>query len=113
MTVVNSQEIIATYEVVLALTRQMLEAARMNEWDDLAALEVKRFNLIEKLMASDMNDLSDAQLNRRKAELIQNILANDTETRALAEAWMGELRQIMDSLGAEKKLKDAYSATNG
>lgn len=112
MTVVNSQEIIATYEAVLALTRQMLEAARKNEWDDLATLEVKRFNLIERLMASDMNDLSDGQLNSKKAELIQNILAGDTETRTLAQAWMVELREILDSLGAEKKLKDAYSATN-
>jgi len=113
MTAVISQEIIATYEAVLAVTRQMLEAARKNEWDDLASLEQNRFSLIERLMASDMNDLSDGQLNARKAELIQSILANDTETRTLTQAWMGELRQIIDSLGAEKKLKDAYSATNG
>jgi len=109
MTVVNSQDIIANYEAVLALTHQMLETARKNEWDDLATLEVKRFNQVEKLMASDMNDLSDGQLNSRKAELIQNILASDAETRTLAQVWMVELRQIIDSLGAEKKLKDVYS----
>lgn len=108
MTVVNSQEVIATYEAVLAITLQMLEAARKGEWDDLATLEKGRFNHIEKLMASDMNDLSDVRLNGRKAELIQSILTGDGETRTLAQAWMVEMREILDSLGAEKKLKGAY-----
>lgn len=105
----NGNEIVATYEAVWGATQLMLDAARKNEWDDLPALEEKRFVFVEKLMASDQGDLSDSQLNARKSELIQDILASDAETRELTETWMAELRQILDSISAEKKLNDAYA----
>lgn len=105
----NGNEIVATYEAVWGITQQMLDAARKNEWDDLPALEEKRFVYVEKLMASDNGDLLDAPLSARKTELIQNILSSDAETKALTDDWMVELRQILDSIGAEKKLNAAYA----
>lgn len=105
----NGNEIIATYEAVRDITRLMLDAARKNEWDDLPALEQRRYAFVEKLMASDQGDASDAQLNAKKSELIRSILENDTETKDLTECWMTELRQIIGSVGAEKRLNNTYS----
>lgn len=105
----GGDEIVASYKVISGITREMLDAAKKNEWDDLAALEEKRFALMGKLMAADKGDLLDARLNAKKTELIQNILACDVETRKLTENWMIELRQILDSIGTEKRLNDAYA----
>lgn len=105
----NGQEIVALYEIVWSITRLMQEAAKKSEWDDLAVLDEKRIGLLEKLMASDRGDLADIQLNGQKAEWIRKILVCDAETKSLAEEWMVELRQILDSLGAEKKLIGAYA----
>jgi len=105
----DGNEIVATYEAVWGYTRMMLEAARKSEWGDLPVLEEKRFSFVEILMASDKGDFSDAKLNARKSELIQEILAVDAETKELTEAWMVELRQILDSIGSEKKLNNAYA----
>lgn len=105
----NGNEIVATYEAVWDITQLMLDAARKNEWDDLPALEERRHVFVEKLMASDQGNLSDAQLNAKKSELIRNILDSDAETKELTEVWMVELRQIIDSIGSEKKLNNAYA----
>lgn len=100
---------VASYEALLGITRVMLDAAKKEEWDELTALEERRFALLNKLMASDKGDWGDAQLNEKITELIQSILTSDIETRKLTEAWMGELRHIIDSIGKEKKLNDAYA----
>jgi flagellar protein FliT len=105
----TGDEIVASYEEFWAITQLMSAAAKKSEWDDLATLETKRFALMEKLMVSDVGDLSDTRLNAKKSELIRNILDSDAETKKLTEAWMVELRQILDSIGAEKKLNDAYA----
>lgn len=87
----------------------MLDAARKNEWDDLPVLEERRHAFVEKLMAFDQGNLLDAQLNAKKSELIKNILDSDAETKELTGVWMVELRQIIDSIGSEKKLNNAYA----
>lgn len=106
----SGAEVIATYEAIWALTRRMRGAAGDSQWDELISLENERYVLVKKLMAGDDGDLSDVALNDRKAELIRNILDCDAETRSLSEAWMGELRQILNSVGTEKKLSNAYAA---
>jgi len=87
----------------------MLKAARKDLWDDLPALEEKRRAFVEKLMASDQGVLSDAGLNAKKTELIRNIMDSDAETKELTQLWLVELRQIIGSVGAEKKLNNAYA----
>lgn len=108
----NGNEIVATYESVWEFTRLMLEAAKKNEWNDLPALEEKRHTFVEKLMEFDKGDLSDAQLNAKKSELIRKILDSDAETKELAELWMFELKQIINSIGTEKKLNNVYADGN-
>lgn len=88
----------------------MRDAARESQWDELAGLEDERYTLMKRLMAADRMDSSDSGWNARKALLIRSILDCDAETRSLTEAWRLELRQILDSVGTEKKLGNAYAA---
>lgn len=110
MTILTGSEVVATYAAVWDIARQMRDAARKNEWNDLIALEGNRSNLIEILAVSDMGDLTTAQLNNEKADWIRKILECDAETKSLAEVWMVELRQIMNSLETEVKLSNVYGS---
>lgn len=105
----SAADIIATYESAWTLTRRMCDAAKDGQWDELISLESARYALIKYLMAEDDGDSSDMACNARKAELIRNILDFDAITRSLSDAWMIELRQILSSVGTEKKLSNAYT----
>lgn len=105
----SGADIIATYESVWSLTARMRDAAKDSQWDELIALESERYALVKCLMVEDDGDLSDAAHNGRKAELIRNILDCDAVTRSLSEAWMVELRQLLNSVGTEKRLSNAYA----
>lgn len=106
----NETDSLGVYESILALSVSMRGAARKSQWDELAALENERYVLTKTLMASDQGGEGDSGGNAGKAALIRNILDCDVETRALAEAWRLELRQILDSVGKEKKLGNAYAS---
>lgn len=106
----NAADIVATYESAWMLTRRMRDAAKGGQWDELISLERERYALIKYLMAEDDGVLSDMARNARKAELIRNILDYDAMTRSLSEAWMVELRQMLSSIGTEKKLSNAYAS---
>lgn len=103
----NQADELAAYEAIWRLTDAMRDAARESQWDELAGLEDERYTLMKRLMAADS---SDSGWNARKALLIRSILDCDVETRSLTEAWRLELRQILDSVGTEKKLGNAYTA---
>ena len=90
------------------MSRQMLEAAANSRWDDLSELEKKRAALLAGIEPGAVAGLSDAGLRQRLTVVIQKILESDSQIKTLTEAWMTELNGILHSLGAEKKLQQAY-----
>ncbi len=106
----NETDSLGVYENIWALSVCMRGAARESQWDELAVLENERYVLMKILMAADQEGGGDSGRNARKAVLIRSILDCDVETRALTEAWRQELRQILDSVGKEKKLGNAYAS---
>jgi len=105
---VGSQSCLAAYESILVSARQMLEAAKCGNWDRLVELEKSRSALVEDLMAQETDSVWGQHEQTQKRELIQDILAADEEIKILAESWMGELRGILGSVTAERKLLKAY-----
>jgi len=85
----------------------MLEAATNSRWDDLVELEIKRAALLADLASSEISGLRDAE-RAHLASLISQILECDQQIKGLTEEWMVELTSILQSLGAEKKLGQAY-----
>ncbi len=104
----NNPQIIATYEAILALTGQMLEAARSDDWDRLVALEQDCKKRVEELIAENTGQPLSGQLQRRKAQIIREVLADDAEIRNITEPWMTQLQQLLGSAGHEKRLHQAY-----
>jgi len=107
----NAREVVEGYEAVLATSLRMRDAARRSEWENLVVLDEQRFALLRNLLAEDGGDLGLDELNQKKISLIHAILDCDVETGALTKVWMAELRQILDSIGTEKKLGDAYASS--
>lgn len=104
----NGPQIIAAYEAILALTGQMLEAARNDDWDGLVALEKECKKLVAELVAENTGQPLSGQFRQRKAEIIRKVLADDAEIRNITQPWMAHLQAVLGSAGREKKLRHAY-----
>ncbi len=105
----NSLQVIATYEAILATTNQMLEAAINNDWDRLVALEQDCKQLVEELIAQHHGQPLSGQFQQRKAQLIRQVLADDAKIRNITEPWMARLQTLLASSSRERKLCQAYS----
>lgn len=105
----DSTQIIATYENMLAVSGQMLAAARSSDWDRLVDLEKHCRALAERLAAGEAPRLT-GQLRQRKVEIIRRMLADDAEIRNLTQPWLAQLQQFLGSAGQERKLRRAYAA---
>lgn len=96
----------SVYGEIWALTRQMLDAARKKEWDELTLIEKKRAEMVAGVMACQQEV---GTLDTQTAEIVRQILGYDEEIKALTEAWLDELRGMLASTSTEKKLLHTYN----
>jgi flagellar protein FliT len=106
----TSAELIRTYESVLAVTGEMLEAARVEDWDRLVEREKRCRELVDTLMQLHGEAALDVDTRRRKAEIIRKVLADDAAIRDLTQPWLARLQHLMTSAGRERQLHAAYGA---
>nr|WP_132257201.1 flagellar protein FliT [Paucimonas lemoignei] len=109
----NSQEVISLYETVAVITDQMLSAAREGDWDRLVELETRCASHVATLRQGEAPVALTGESRLRKVQIINKILADDREIRNLTEPWMLQLSQMMNSAGTERKLSQAYGASQG
>jgi flagellar protein FliT len=102
------QDAIVVYETVAGLTKQMLLAAKQQDWDSLTELEAHCAQHVAtlKLTESALPLPSDARA--RKLASIKSILADDREIRNIVSPWMLRLNSLMGSIHMENKLTRAY-----
>lgn len=106
------QNTIVVYESVAEVMKQMLHAARMQDWDRLTELEkscaqqVAELKTIEALPS--VQPLS-REFRQRKVATIKSILADDKEIRNLVSPWMVRLNALMSSNHKEQRLAQVYS----
>lgn len=109
----NSNEVISLYETVAVITDQMLAAAREGDWDRLVELETRCASHVETLRQGEAPVPLTGESRLRKVQIINKILADDREIRNLTEPWMAQLSRMMNSAGTERKLSQAYGASQG
>jgi len=83
------------YEAIETASHEMLEAARIGDWDRVVKLEGACAVLISQLKhAATQSNLAseEAQL---KSRIMQRILVNDAEIRHLAEPWLEQLDELL------------------
>jgi flagellar protein FliT len=105
---VDPQAVLGLYEQVLALTRDMLDAARRSDWDALVQRERERALLVDRLREHDPDPARDPADRERKRAIILEIVQGDEQIQALTQDWMHELREVLGSLSTEQRLSRTY-----
>lgn len=85
------------YKAIENTSQKMLEAAQTENWDQVVKLEGACAVLIAQLRHKSRScELAPAE-RREKARIMQRILRTDAEIRCLAEPWLNDLEQLMDT----------------
>ena len=83
------------YEAIEQASQDMLEAARVGNWDHVVKLEGACALLISQLKRNAAEKQLDADEARLKSRIMQRILVNDAEIRQLAEPWLEDLDNLL------------------
>ncbi len=91
------QMLIDYYRAIEGSSRQMLEAARVKDWDDVVRLEGACAVLIEQLRYKSRSESLLPEQRAEKTRIMQRILKNDAQIRYLAEPWLAHFELKFDS----------------
>jgi flagellar protein FliT len=106
----NNLELISLYENVATITTNMLDAARISDWDSLAKLEADCASRVQFLRENEIQGDLPAEIRDKKIKLIKKILADDREIRDITEPWMAQLANLMKNSSTNLKLSQSYGA---
>lgn len=84
------------YKAIENTSRQMLEAAQTENWDQVVRLEGACAVLIAQLRYRSKTDELGPDERKEKTRIMQRILRTDAEIRCLAEPWLNDLAQLFD-----------------
>lgn len=90
-----SNNLLNFYEAIERASADMLEAARIGNWDEVVKLEGACAVLIAQLKNAAHSESLKAEEAKVKSRIMQRILLNDAEIRHLAEPWLEDLDQMM------------------
>jgi flagellar protein FliT len=85
------------YKAIESSSRQMLDAARREDWDDVVRCEGACAVLIEQLRFLAKSQDLPKDLRSEKSRIMQRILRNDAEIRILAEPWLNTFAEMFDA----------------
>lgn len=103
---------IETYKEICALSAQMVDAARANDWERLVDLERGVASLRDGLTGDDDNYSLSMQELDLKHGLIQRILDDDAEIRRHTEPWMEQVRRFLGGRSTRDRVERAYGSGN-
>ena len=85
------------YKAIERSSRQMLDAARREDWDDVVRCEGACAVLIEQLRFLAKSQDLPKDCRSEKSRIMQRILRNDAEIRILAEPWLSTFAEMFDA----------------
>ena len=91
----GSRRLIERYQQVAQLSRDMLAAARREDWNEVARLEAHCQSQIGELKRAAMIEPLSAYEQRRRIQLLRAILQDDAQIRSRAEPWLRELERVV------------------
>ena len=88
-----SQLLIDYYKAIEDSSAKMLDAARMEDWEQVVRFEGACAVLIEQLRARSHSEELLPNKRSEKTRIMQRILQNDAQIRYLAEPWLAHCDQ--------------------
>lgn len=102
------QQTLTIYQNLLNLSEQMLEAAIKRDVDSLHQLQMQCACHVDHLReAGAATGVNDAE-RAAKVALLQQILANDKAIRDIAQPWLKELSQLLQTTDTQLKINRHY-----
>jgi flagellar protein FliT len=90
-----STTLLQYYEAIEQASFQMLEAARLGDWDQVVKLEGACAVLISQLKHAAVDTTLGKEERQIKSRIMKRILVNDSQVRHLAEPWIEDLDQLL------------------
>ena len=105
------QQAFTLYQELEALSIQMLEAARSNDWSQVTALEQSCRAHMNRLRALNAPESMDKVQRRERLKILKHIVEIDGEIRKLAHPWTGRVEALLTGVspGPTKPLHDPIS----
>lgn len=97
------------YEEIGRASRRMRDAARASDWDALIAAESECAALIERVRAAPERELAP-HAQKRRAEIIRDILADDAEIRDRVSPWLADLEALLAGVSRGRLAQQRYGA---
>lgn len=91
-----SQHLIDYYKAIEDSSAKMLDAAKMEDWEQVVHFEGACAVLIEQLRDRASQEQLMPEQRSEKTRIMQRILQNDAQIRYLAEPWLMHCEQSMD-----------------
>jgi flagellar protein FliT len=94
-----SETLLDFYKAIETTSAEMVQAARLADWDAVARCESTCAVLIERLKSKAAHELLDAGARAEKSHIMRRILVNDAEIRNLVEPWLAHCDTRMAESG--------------
>ena len=98
------------YVSIAEASHHMVNAARACDWDALVDAEkecARRVAALREHQASAGN-ATDADDEKRRIDILGEILAHDAEIRELTSPWLKQLERFLAGASRERRLGDTY-----
>lgn len=110
MTHSSPAEIIKAYEYLAEVTARMRVAAANEDWDRVVALETECASVYTHLTKIETGAPFDADYQRRKSELICQLLEDDAQIREGVSGQLTSIWRLIDGGPKVDRLNSAYAA---
>jgi flagellar protein FliT len=104
-------DILRTYEHLAEMTARMRAAATSEDWDKVVALESECAPLYTQLKAVENGVAGDAAYQRRKSQLICQLLDDDAQIRERVSGQLARVWRLIDGRATVNRLSSAYGAS--
>ncbi len=84
------------YKAIEDSSARMLQAARLENWDEVVRCEGACAVLIEQLRFQSQQQELTPEHRKEKARIMQRILRNDAQIRVLAEPWVAQFEHLFE-----------------
>lgn len=104
----STNEVLAVYETMAELSRQMLDAAASADWERLSQLENRCAGHVARLRAGEAGVPFQGEQRVRKIAILKKLLDDDRRIRDLAMPKLAELSALISNSGKQRRLAHAY-----
>lgn len=106
----TTADILETYEHLAEKTARMRAAATNEDWDQVVALESECASLYTQLKAVENGVAGDAAYQRRKSQLICQLLDDDAQIRERVSGQLARIWRLIDGAPRVAQLNAAYGS---